>query len=258
MSGKHSSARAKEIAEQGTILLTTVGSELYGVSTGDGDIDRMGICIEPRECVIGLEEFEQYQFRTQPEGVRSGVGDLDLTIYSLRKWSRLAAQGNPSVLLLLFAPYSQWVSTAPARWGIKVQDSGNLFISKQCGQRFIGYLDSQKEQMLGLRSKHTNRPELIEKYGLDTKFAYHALRLGIQGIELLTEGHINLPMHPADCEYLKLVRNGVYTKDEVLQDITRLREQLVRVVDESSLPDKPDYGKINDWLIEMHQTWWNS
>ena len=40
----------------------------------------------------------------QPEGARSGAGDLDLVIYSLRKWARLAAQGNPTVLLLLFVP----------------------------------------------------------------------------------------------------------------------------------------------------------
>ena len=36
--------------------------------------------------------------RTQPEGVRSGPGDLDLIVYSLRKWMRLALTGNPTVL----------------------------------------------------------------------------------------------------------------------------------------------------------------
>jgi predicted nucleotidyltransferase len=62
------------------------------------------VCIEPPQYVIGLRHFEQYIYRHQPDGVRSGPGDLDLTVYSLRKWMRLAVSGNPTVLLPLFAP----------------------------------------------------------------------------------------------------------------------------------------------------------
>ncbi|EPQ73150.1 nucleotidyltransferase domain-containing protein [Mycobacterium marinum] len=51
-----------------------------GTVEGTDDRDEMGICIEPPDCVIGLREFEHYQYRTQPEGVRSGAGDPDLTI----------------------------------------------------------------------------------------------------------------------------------------------------------------------------------
>jgi hypothetical protein len=32
----------------------------------------------------------------------SGPGDLDLTIYGLRKYCRMALKGSPTVLLLLF------------------------------------------------------------------------------------------------------------------------------------------------------------
>ena len=35
---------------------------------------------------------------------RSGAGDLDVVIYSARKWCRLALAGNPTVLLVLFVP----------------------------------------------------------------------------------------------------------------------------------------------------------
>src|SRR6185503_14567901 len=189
---KHGAEEARGIALNNTILRAQVGSELYGVSVGDGDRDEMGICIEPPEYVIGLKEFEQYQFRTQPDGIRSGPGDLDLTVYSLRKWARLSAQGNPTVLLLLFTPEQYWIDSF--KHGYILQDKKNLFISKDCGRKFLGYLNSQKDAMLGLRSKKTNRPELTEVYGYDTKFAYHAIRLGLQGIELLQYGHITLPI----------------------------------------------------------------
>jgi RNA repair pathway DNA polymerase beta family len=39
-----------------------------------------------------------------------GAGDLDVIIYSARKWGRLALAGNPTVLLVLFAPTRRWSS----------------------------------------------------------------------------------------------------------------------------------------------------
>ena len=42
--------------------------------------------------------------------------------------------------------------------------------------------------------KNVNRPELVEKYGFDTKHAGHMVGLGFQGIEHLETGYITLPM----------------------------------------------------------------
>jgi hypothetical protein len=72
----YSGTEFREIAGQNTILRGQVGSGLHGVTTGADDRDEMGVCIEPPAYVIGNARFEQYQFRTQPEGVRSGPGDL--------------------------------------------------------------------------------------------------------------------------------------------------------------------------------------
>ena len=119
----HGSEEARRIAEQGTILRVQVGSGVHGTSiTGQDDRDEMGICLEPPELVTGLARvpngsdgsgppvrFEQYERHTawdQPGGLgnRSGAGDLDVVIYSARKWARLALAGNPTVLLVLFVP----------------------------------------------------------------------------------------------------------------------------------------------------------
>jgi len=99
---KHSTPEFAAIAERGTVLRCQVGSEVHGIAVpGHGDRDEIGMCIEPPEYVIGLRSFEQYLYRTQPEGSRSGPGDLDVTVYSLRKWTRLALAGNPTVLIPL-------------------------------------------------------------------------------------------------------------------------------------------------------------
>ena len=98
-----------------------VGSDVHGTSvSGQDDRDEMGLCLEPSRFVTGLARvpsgvtgagarvpFEQYERHTawdRPGGLanRSGAGDLDVIIYSARKWARLALAGNPTVLLVLF------------------------------------------------------------------------------------------------------------------------------------------------------------
>ncbi len=245
----------RDIAHRNTILRTQVGSGLHGVTVaGTDDRDEMGVCIEPPEAVIGLEKFEQYQYRTQPEGVRSGAGDLDLVVYSLRKWARLAAAGNPTVLLLLFVPAQEIVQIQGP--GFELQGHPEMFLSRDVGKRFIGYLDAQRDQMLGLRSKHTNRPELIDLYGFDTKFAYHAVRLGIQGNELLTTGHITLPIPEPNRSRLHDLRIGKVDKETVLDYIRDLRDELASNTAKSSLPEKPDYERLNTWLTNTYTQWW--
>ena len=95
--------RAREIAERGLILRTTVGSVVHGLSNpGTDDRDELGVCIEPPEYLLGFRRFEHFVYRTQPEGCPSGPGDLDLTVYGLRKYCRLALKGSPTTLLPLF------------------------------------------------------------------------------------------------------------------------------------------------------------
>jgi len=105
------------------IVRVQVGSGVHGTSiSGQDDRDEMGLCLEPPQFVTGLAlvpngtrglgpsvRFEQYERHTawdRPGGItnRAGAGDLDVIIYSARKWARLALAGNPTVLLVLFVP----------------------------------------------------------------------------------------------------------------------------------------------------------
>lgn len=245
----------QQIAEPNTILRGQVGSGLHGVTTGADDRDEMGVCIEPRANVIGLDKFEQWQWRTQPDGVRSGPGDLDLVVYSLRKWTRLAAAGNPTVLLLGFIPDHELVLCN--EYGQNLRDNMSMFLSKQAAARFIGYCDSQYKQLTGEKSRrHTNRPELVAEYGYDTKFAYHAIRLGVQGREYLTTGQITLPMPEKWRTYLTGLRLGEVDYAEALLRIREQLDALRKLEAESDLPKYPDMDRINEWLTGMYEGWW--
>jgi len=152
------------------ILLGEVGSTAHGTGNpGEEDLDMMGIYIEPPENICGLQMREHFIWRTQPEGVRSGPDDIDLTMYGLRKWAGLAAKGNPTVTFLLWLPEYRVMTPL----GKALIESRSLFITKDAGKRHLGYLKSQRERLEADKITKVNRPELIAKYGYDTKFAMH-------------------------------------------------------------------------------------
>jgi hypothetical protein len=110
-----------------------VGSGVHGISiTGQGDRDEMGLCWESRQFVAGLAcmpdgtrcldlsvRFERYERQVawdMPSGManRSDAGDLDVIIYSVRNWARLALAGNSAVLLV---SVSQGRKQYEQRWG---------------------------------------------------------------------------------------------------------------------------------------------
>ena len=233
-----------------------VGSGIHGVTIGGyDDRDEMGVCIERPEYVIGLAKFEQWIYRTQPEGRRSGYGDLDLTVYSLRKWTRLALAGNPTVLMPLFVPESEVVVDSDIGRGLRKKPE--RFLSRLTADRFIGYMRAQREQMMGLRGKkHTNRPELVAIHGFDTKFAYHMVRLGLQGVELLTTGRITLPIAEPDRSWLLSLRQGGVSRETALERAADLENQLKALRESSSLPERPDYDRANRWLIDTYERTW--
>lgn len=246
------------IAENGLILRTQVGSGVLGTSvSGQDDRDEMGVCIEPPETSIGLRRFEHYQFRTQPEGVCSGHGDLDLIVYSLRKYVRLASQGNPTVLVPLFVPDSEVMFQTDL--GEELRNMRDLFISRQAGHRFRGYLESQRRGLLGLRSggsRNQGRADIRAVYGFDTKFAMHMVRLGVQGVELLRTGRITLPIPEPELTWLRALRRGEHTKEEALYRAVELEQEIDGLIQTSHLPERPDAAAIDRWLVSMHRRAW--
>lgn len=269
----HASDEARKIAEDGMILRVQVGSGVHGTSiTGQDDRDEMGVCLEPSQFVTGLARvpngvrgvgpsvaFEQYERHTawdRPGGVanRSGAGDLDVIIYSARKWARLALAGNPTVLLVLFVPDEEVVFRNDT--GAELVSNAHRFVSRLAADRFLGYLQGQKAAMTGQAGAHTNRPELVAVHGYDTKYAMHALRLGLQGVELLTTGRITLPVPEPDLGYLRSIRRGERPLAGVLEAITAAEARLTELRDSPAVPHQPDRRWVDDWLHRSYRGFW--
>jgi hypothetical protein len=271
----HASEEARRIAEQGLVLRGQVGSGVHGTAIGgQDDRDEMGICLEPPQYVTGTARvpagtaagsgtvpFEQYQRHTvwdRPGGLanRSGAGDLDVVVYSARKWARLALRGNPTVLLLLFIPDAEIVFRTPA--GVELMANAHRFVSRTAADRFLGYLRSQRAGMTGETSTHTNRPELVGRHGYDTKYAMHALRLGVQGVEFLTTGRISLPVPEPDRSFLRAVRRGDVALREAVAAVEAAEAQLLRLREQATVPEEPDQAWVDAWLHRSYLEHWHA
>jgi predicted nucleotidyltransferase len=250
----------RQTALANEILRTVVGSGVHGLAIeGTDDHDEMGIFVEPRENVYGMgPTLDHHIWRTQPEGARSGPGDIDLVMYSLRKYLRLAIKGNPTALLPLFAPEPDVLTTS--KIGESLRDIQTLFLSQEAVERFLGYMHAQHERMLGggKRNRVPNRPELIEKYGWDTKYGSHAYRLALQGYEIATTGHLELPMPDDTRQAVLAVKLGKHSRDEVSSWITDLETQIRELLDTErcQLPPTPHMPTISKWSIEAHEQHW--
>jgi predicted nucleotidyltransferase len=254
----------REIAEPNIVLRGRVGSEVHGCSLeGTDDRDEMAVCIEPPNYVIGLENFEQWEYRDAVEregrqdgkSPRSQPGDLDLTVYSLRKWCRLALKGNPTVLLLLYTPVLHEIGGLQGEVGYQLRQSQHLFASKRVGKAYLGYMEEQRARLVGERgSKNCNRPELLERYGFDTKYAYHMLRLGFQGLEFLQTGKLELPCKERD--YLISVRTGMVPLVQIQQHVKELEAELEAWLNKTHLPDEPNYADVNRLLVDWYTWYW--
>lgn len=242
------------------ILRAVVGSTVHGLNVQDGieDRDEMAVCVENLPAAMGVgAPFEQVVYRTAAErehkhDARSMAGDLDLVVYSLRKYVRLALKGNPTILALLFAEPIQAHAL-----GYQLRELAPKIISRKAGGAFLGYLIAQKQRLLGERGqKDVNRPELVKAYGFDTKYAMHMLRLGLQGIEIMRTGQMSLPMPEPERSRLRAIRTGSETMQEVLTWAGELEAELRDLLDTSLLRDEPDVAPVESWMVNVYLQQW--
>ena len=254
----------RDWVEPATFLLCEVGSGVHGIAQeGTDDHDEMGVCLEPYHLAQGIQEtFEQHILRTAAireakHDAPSQPGDTDRTIYSLRKWTRLALKGNPSVILLLFAPSSS-VRKINAR-GEQLRELAPAFVSRTAGAHYLGYLQAQRMRLLGERGqKNVNRQDLVAKFGYDTKYAGHMVRLGYQGVELLSTGKISLPMPEEQRAHVLRIRRGEEALNDVLTATGYLENELRDLCPTSPLPERPNTSLVEQFMLDLYFESWRA
>jgi len=147
----------KDFVEANTVFLTIAGSNMYGTSTPESDIDKRGVCIPPFTTTLGFQGFEQQE-----------VPGEDTVIYSLKKFMSLAAGSNPNVIELLFAPEDCILIKKPI-WDELLRHR-HQFISSQAYHTYCGYAHGQLIRIRNHRSWLLNPPKkkpTREDFGLE-------------------------------------------------------------------------------------------
>lgn len=243
-----------------TILLVEVGSTAHGTGLPGGeDIDETGVVVESSIEVLGLNpKTRNVMQRTQPEGNRSGPGDVDRTLYSLRNFLKLCYDGNPSMLMSLWAPIIEITED-----GKQLRDLAPEFIGRHVIPRYRGYMNGQALKLLGIKGSGGHgrrggggRIELIEQHGFDTKYAMHCARLGFQCKELLTTGQLTLPITFGYADWLRELRLGNISFDEWWQTVLDLDAELETMQYNKSIPANPNKVVIEQFSVDVHQRIW--
>jgi hypothetical protein len=185
---------------------------------------------------------------------RNGPEDVDLTLYSLRRWAQLAAKGNATALHFVFANAT---ATSNELWGM-VQARRDLFISKQSAAQFLGFAGNQLRRITGEQGRGAKgrRPEYESVFGYDTKAAMHCLRLYLECIELMRLGTITLPR--PEREFLIEARSGNWTLERFLSEAEGLRREAEDAAQKSSLPETVDVRAISELLAKVYLTAWQT
>lgn len=141
-----------------TAYLTVMGSQAYGVSVDDSDIDVYGFCIPPKDLVFphlaGIipgfghqgERFEQWSEHHIKDPNKSV--EYDFSVYSIVKYFQLCMDNNPNMIDSLFTPRQCVIHCTPV--AEHMRESRKMFLHKGSWHKFKGY---SYQQMSKLRNK---------------------------------------------------------------------------------------------------------
>lgn len=236
--------------------LTISGSMAYGVAdthvkSKPPDLDIYGICIPPKDFVFPNLRGEIPGFGTPgpkfnewiQHHIHSEGQEYDFQVHSIIKFFELCRQGSPNFLDILFTREEYVLHCTQV--GRMIKDNRKLFISKAIWSKFRGYAWSQMSKMKE-NNAVGNRKEIIEKFGYDTKYAYHIVRL-LDEVEQLLESQ-DMDLQRAR-EVMKSVRRGEWKIEDIISWATEKSAALDVTFTQSTLPAKADEEEIRRLLL---------
>jgi predicted nucleotidyltransferase len=245
------------------------GSTAYGVAEDTSDWDIVGFCIPPKEIIFPhiagiIEGFGRQQQRFicyqkhhvfDQTAANNKGRSYDLTIYNIVHYFHLCLENNPNMIDSLFLPVDCILHMSQI--GNMIREKRHIFLHKGCWHRFKGYAYSQMSKIQTKSQDSTSkRSELITKYGFDTKFAYHLVRLMFEVEQLLTTGDLNLRRNSKE---LKAIRNGDWSLEKIQSFFQSKEKSLEQIYENCNLlPYGPREQEIKQLLFDCLETHYGS
>lgn len=211
------------------LLSGIVGSTAYGMAHEGSDIDRLGVYAADTIDLHGLHAPKQSIVTVDP----------DVTLHEVGKWCRLALNGNPTVMELLWLnTYEQITPLGHELIGIR-----EAFLSApRVRNAYLGYA-TQQFKKLESRGDGTFSPDLTNR---TAKHARHMLRLLEQGLCLWQTGKLPIELQNPDIVMsfgsTVALGNTAYAQ-KILSDYEAVFNESKTV-----LPEAPDERVVEQWL----------
>ena len=221
------------------LLSGIVGSTAYGLATADSDVDRLGLFAQPTEKVLGLYPPAQSVVHTNP----------DVTFHEAGKFVSLALKCNPTITELLWLPEDLY-ETRTELGDELISIRKSLLSSGLVRNAYLGYATQQFRRL-------ENRGD--GSFSADTrkrtaKHARHLARLVDQGYLLYVEGEYNVRV--TDPGFYRDFGDQVAAGDiELAKNKIASVEKVMNVTD-SALPERPDYNRAQQWLLDVRKEFW--
>jgi len=212
------------------IYRCVVGSKAYGLDDENSDTDRRGIYLPPAELHWSLSGIpEQLDNKATEE-----------CYWEMQKFLSLALKANPNVLECLYTPLIETLTPLDE----ELLAMRQLFLSQLVYQTYNGYVMSQfKKLEQDLRTKGVVKP----------KYAMHLIRLLLSGITVLREGVVTVRVSE-NRDKLLSIRRSEMPWEEVNAWRLNLHKEFEAAFNQTTLPERPDYQKVNDFLIKARQS----
>jgi len=219
-----------------------MGSHSYGTNTPTSDVDKMQVYLAPGMHYLGLERSHSRQKITDEE---------DLSQFELRHFINLCLDFNPNVIVALWVK-DEFVLRNELGYFSLFREFREMFSSQKAYHTFGGYAKRQRSRMLGETTGKlgNKRKDLIERFGFDTKYAYHSVRLLRMCHEFLNTGNLQV-YRENDGEELMRIRNGVLTLSEVNDIIDIEDRKCCEALANTKLPEKPDIDGVSGVLSRV-------
>ncbi len=211
------------------IFRCVIGSRAYGLDDENSDIDRRGIYLPPADLHWSLYGV--------PEQLEN---DATQEVYwELQKFVVLALKANPNVLECLYSPIVE-TATPLAQ---ELLDMKETFLSKLVFQTYSGYVASQFKKM---------QTDIRNQGQVKWKHVMHLIRLLLSGINVLRNGFVSVQVGDHRGRLLA-IKTGETDWDEMEAWRLELHEQFNSAFEETTLPERPDYERANEFLVKARK-----
>lgn len=212
------------------IFQCVIGSQAYGLTDEESDVDRRGFFLPPAD--------QHWSLAGVPEQI--DCHETQEAYWEIQKFLVLALKANPNVLECLYSPIVEKATPLTQ----ELLDMRSIFLTRMIYQTFNGYVMSQfKKMQADVRNKGKVKP----------KHVMHLIRLLLSGIGALRDGVISVEVTEHREELLAIKRSEM-PLDECEKWRLSLHKEFEAAFAATTLPERPDYERADAFLLKARRS----